>query len=191
MVDGTRLITEAPQCRRQGEPMTSLTLFTRRVLAALVVSSIVAGAQQATAPALQPARIAGELAAGTAGFALGSHAGLFVAAGIGYLVQGNWSDINDPRLVKRLTPLLWAGGGLGASTSAWLASRVDGQTSDWALNAAVTTAVTAVAFHYAGWPATKATEDRRRHMGRWRKLAPVWMSAVTATAVATATREVR
>lgn len=171
--------------------MTSLFPRLRRAFAALVVSSTVIGAQQAATPALQGLRVAGELGASAVGFTLGAEGGLVVAAGVAYLVTGHGGDINDPRLVKRLTPLLWAGGGLGASTSAWLASRVDGQSSDWALNAAVTTAVAAVAFHYAGWPATKATEERRRHMGRWRKLAPVWMSAVTATVVATATRESR
>lgn len=171
--------------------MTSLTSLSRRVLAALVVSTMLAGAQQVATPALQGLRVAGELGAGAVGFTLGAEGGLVVAAGVAYLVTGHGGDINDPRLVRRLTPLLWAGGGLGASTSAWLASRVNGQSSDWALNAAVTTAVSAVAFHYAGWPATKDTEERRRHMGHWRKLAPVWMSAVTATVVATATREVR
>jgi hypothetical protein len=171
--------------------MTTLNPVLRRALAALVVSAGVVGAQQVSIPPLQGLRVAGELGAGAVGFTLGAEGGLVVAAGVAYLVTGHGGNVNDPRLRRRLTPLLWAGGGLGASTSAWLASRADGQTSDWALNAAVTTAVTAVAFHYAGWPATQATEERRSHMGRWRKLAPVWGSAVTATVVATATRELR
>lgn len=171
--------------------MTSLTSLMRRALAALVVSASVVAAQQVATPAMQGLRIAGELGASVVGFTLGAEGGLVAAAGVAYLVTGHGGNVNDPRLQRRLTPLLWAGGGLGASTSAWLASRVDGQTSDWALNAAVTTAVTAVAFKYAGWPMTDATAARRCAMSRWRKLAPVWMSAVTATVVATATRESR
>jgi hypothetical protein len=171
--------------------MPTILLPMRRAIAALVVSSIAAGAQQVATPPLRGLRVAGELGAGTVGFTLGAEAGLVVAAGVAYLATGKGGDVNDPRLQRRLTPFLWAGGGLGASTSAWLASRVDGQTSDWALNAAVTTVVTAVAFRYAGWPMTAETDARRRTMGRWRKLAPVWMSAVTATAIATATREMR
>jgi hypothetical protein len=162
-----------------------------RALAALVVSSTLVAAQQVPTPALQGLRVAGELGAGVAGFTLGAEGGLLVSAGVAYLATGHFGEINDPKMIRRLTPLLWAGGGLGASTSAWLASRVNGQTSDWALNAAITTTVTAVAFHYAGWPMTKETAERRRSMGRLRLLAPVWMSAITATAIATGTREGR
>jgi hypothetical protein len=170
--------------------MPTINSLLRRALAALVVSASVAVAQRAT-PSVQPLRVAGELGAGAVGFTLGAEGGLLVAAGVAYLVQGHGGDVTSPRLQRALTPILVAGGGLGAGTSSWLVSRANGQTSDWGLNVAASTVVTAIAFRYAGWPMTNETAERRRKMGRLRLLAPVWMSAVTATVVATASRELR
>ncbi|MHB8839829.1 MAG: hypothetical protein ACYC7F_12865 [Gemmatimonadaceae bacterium] len=161
-----------------------------RALAARVVSGSLVGAQRVT-PSVQPLRVAGELGAGAVGFTLGAEGGLLVAAGVAYLVQGHGGDVTSPRLQRALTPILVAGGGVGAGTASWLVSRANGQSSDWGLNVAVSTVVTALAFRYAGWPMTGETAERRRSMGRWRLLAPVWMSAFAATAVATATRETR
>ncbi|MEK7240224.1 MAG: hypothetical protein AAB224_06530 [Gemmatimonadota bacterium] len=155
------------------------------------MSASLASAEHATTPSVQPLRVAGELGAGTVGFAVGSHAGLVVGGGVAYLVQGHSGDVTSPRLQRALTPLLWLGGGLGAGTGSWLVSRANGQSSDGGLNVAVSTVVTAVSFKYAGWPMTKVTAERRSSMGRWRRMAPVWMSAIGATAVATATRETR
>ncbi|MBW7934749.1 MAG: hypothetical protein H3C62_14310, partial [Gemmatimonadaceae bacterium] len=118
---------------------------------------------------MQPARVAGELAAGAVGFTLGSEGGLVVAAGVAYLVQGH-SDVTDPKLMRALTPLLWAGGGLGAGTSTWLVSRANGQSSDWAANVVLSTAVSALSFRYAGWPMTKEKREATRPYGKWRRL---------------------
>ncbi len=143
----------------------------------------------ASTPALQPMRVAGELGASAVGFTLGAEGGLVVAAGVAHLVTGHGGEVTSPKLVRALTPIMVAGGALGAGTSAWLASRINGQNSSWGWDVGATTVVTALAFRCAGWPMT--SESRKRPMSRWRRMAPVWMSALTATIAASATRERR
>lgn len=169
--------------------MATLHSHMRCAVAALVVCAGLAGAQRTTTPSLQPIRIVGELGASAVGFTLGAEGGLLVAAGVSYLVTGHSGEITSPGLRRALTPILIVGGGLGAGTSAWLVSRANGQTSNWGWDVGASTVVTALAFRYAGWPMTG--ESRKRPMSRWRRLAPVWMSAITATAIASATRERR
>ena len=161
----------------------------RRRLAAFVVCATPLAAQRAPTPALQPARVLGEAAVALPGFVLGAESGLVVAAGVAYLVRGHGGDVTEPGLQKALTVILVGGGGLDAGTSAWLASRANGQTSRWGWDVGAATAVTAIAFRVAGWPMTPAS--RARKTGRWRRLAPVWMSAAAATVAATATRAQR
>ncbi|MDQ8153579.1 MAG: hypothetical protein P3B98_02855 [Gemmatimonadota bacterium] len=167
-----------------------ITSLRRTVLALAVCGSAAAG-QRTVTPRILPTRVAGELAAGAVAFTLGAEGGLVAAAGVAYLIRGHGGEVDDPQLVRALTPLLWAGGGLGAGTGAWLVSRTNGQASDWGANVAVSTVVSAVAFRYAGWPMTPATKERQRHYSAWRRAAPVWLTALAAAAVATGTREKR
>jgi len=188
--------------------MPATLLHLRRSVAALVVCAAPLGSQvscialpsnpkgcllpppvAASTPVLQPLRIAGELGAGAVGFTLGAEGGLLAASGVAYLVRGHGGEITTPGLKKLTSAILVAGGGLGAGTSAWLASRADGQSSRWGWDVGVSTVAAALAFKYAGWPLTP--ESRRRPMGRLRRMAPVWMSAVAATIAASATRERR
>lgn len=171
--------------------MSTFLLRLRRALAALCVSASGVTAQQAPTPSLSPLRVAGEVGASVVGFTLGAEGSLALAAGVAYLVRGHGGDISDPRAMKLATMAIIAGAGLGASSSAWVASRINGQSSDWASNAAITTVVVAAAFRYAGWPMTRETAARRKHMSRARLLSPVWMSAIASTAVASATRRRR
>jgi len=178
----------------------------RRAFVALALAAASLGAQRATVrslslcsgcvlpsetakPALQPLRMAGALGASAVGFTLGAEGGLLVAAGVAHLARGHGGDITTPGLKRLTTAILVAGGGLGAGTSAWVVSRADGQSSSWGWDVGASTLVAAFAFKYAGWPMTP--ESRRRPMSKWRRLAPVWMSAVAATVAASATRERR
>lgn len=179
--------------------MPAFWMLLRRGVVALAVFTAPAGAQtlcggclippEPATPPLQPARLAGQLGAGVVGFTLGAEGGLVAAAGVAYLVRGHGGDITTPGLKAFATGVLMVGGGVGAATGSYLVSRANGQTSNFATNAAVSTAVTALAFKYAGWPMTP--ESRARPMSRWRRMAPVWMSALSATIVAAATRERR
>lgn len=58
--------------------MRNMIRGSRQLLAALLICVAPRAAQQVQTPALQPARMAGEL--GSVGFALGSHAGLVAGA---------------------------------------------------------------------------------------------------------------
>ncbi len=160
------------------------------VLTAWLVCGAPLAAQQATTPALQPARIVGELAAGTVGFALGTHAGLFTGAGIAYVVRGRGGDISDSRGLMRMPwTMIVVGGGAGAGASAWLASRIDDQSSSLAWDIGAATAATVLAFKWADWP--MRTGKPRRKMSRFRRMAPVWGSALAAAVAASVTRESR
>lgn len=169
--------------------MTALITNLRRAVAALVVCGGLGAAQETTTPRIHAGRVAGELGAGAVGFTLGAEGALVAAAGVAYLLRGHGGEIDDPRMIRALTPVLWVGGGLGAGTGAWLASRTNGQSSRWRVNVLTSTAVSALAFRYAGWPLTSESRERQRAYGAWRRVAPVWMAAVTAAAVATATRQ--
>jgi hypothetical protein len=161
-------------------------LMTSRVLAALCVCAGIANAQQSTPP-LQGARTAGELVAGSVGALVGAYTGIAVVGVVNYLVTHH-QEISNPRAQRFGYAMMFAGGAVGASTSAWLVSRADHQTSNWGANLAVTTAVTAVAYRYAGWPYTRG---KSRPASVWRRAAPLWMPAIAATIVASATRERR
>lgn len=169
--------------------MTNHRFSLRRVLAALIVCAATGSAQLTTVPRINAARVAGELGAATLGTVLGAEGGLVAAAGVAYLIRGHGGDVDDPRLMRALTPILWLGSGVGAGTGAWLASRTNGQSSNWGATAAASSVVSALAFQYAGWPMTPDSRARHRSDSKWRRLAPVWMTAIAATAVATATRE--
>lgn len=168
----------------------------RHLLAASFVCATPLGAQQGAGPlrvptpTLQPARIAGELATGTLGFALGSHAGLFTGAGVAYVVRGHGGDISDsPGLMRMAWMMIVVGGGAGAGTSAWIVSRIDHQTSSLGWDIGAATAATVLAFKWADWP--MRPDKPRREMSRFRRMAPVWGSALAATIAASATRERR
>lgn len=162
----------------------------RRALAAFLVCATPLAAQRTATPALQGARVAGELAAGAVGFTLGSHAGLFAGAGIAYVVRGRGGDISDsPGLMRMAWTTIVIGGGAGAGTAAWLASRTNDQTSSLGWDIGAATAATVLTFAWADWP--MRPDKPRRPMSRVRLLAPVWGSALAATIAATATRERR
>lgn len=161
----------------------------RRVIAALVVCAGVATAQNRKAtPPLVGARVAGEAAVSAVGYTLGSEGALFAAAGVAYLVTGHGGDIDNPALERAITPLLWIGGGVGAASGAWYVSRYHRQASHLGRNVAIATVVNALAYQYAGWPMTKRTRERTRSYSAWRRMSPVIVTALTATAVASATR---
>lgn len=170
--------------------MHPLRCSARHLGAAFLVLAAPLIAQQVQTPALQPLRLAGELAAGTVGFALGSHAGLFTGAGIAYVVRGHGGDISDsPGLMRMAWTLIAVGGGVGAGTSAWLVSRIDNQASSLGWDIGAATAATVLAFKWADWP--MRGDKPRRKMTRFRSMAPVWGSALAATIAASATRNRR
>lgn len=161
----------------------------RRVVAALVVCAGAAAAQNRKAtPPLVGGRVAGEAALSAVGYTMGSEGALFASAGVAYLVTGHGGNINNPALERAITPLLWVGGGLGAAAGAWYVSRYHRQASYLGRNVAISTAVNALAYQYAGWPMTKATRERTKGYSAWRRISPVIFTALTATAVASATR---
>ncbi|MEK6612464.1 MAG: hypothetical protein AABZ29_06755 [Gemmatimonadota bacterium] len=182
--------------------MRNMIRGSRYLLAAFVVSVAPLGAQMpgpndlpgypSPLPALklQPMRIAGEAAAGIVGFALGSHAGLFTAAGIAYVARGHGGDISGSLGLMRMAwTMIVVGGGAGAGTSAWLVSRIDNQTSSLGWDIGAATVATVLAFKWADWPMRPGKP--RRTMSRFRRMAPVWGSALAATIAASATRERR
>ena len=182
------------------------TAFARRAAAAVLICAAPLGAQRLpvpslylcggcllppvpSTPALQPARIAGEAAAGVVGFTLGAETGLLAAAGIAYLVRGHGGDIESPGLKRMATAVLVAGGGAGAGTSAWLVSRIDRQSSSLGWDIGAATAATALAFAWADWPMDRSKPQRK--MSRFRRMTPVWAGAVAATIAASSTRRRR
>ena len=134
--------------------------------------------------------MAGEFASGTIGFALGSHAGLVAGAGIAFLVRGHGGDISDsPGLMRMAWTTIVLGSGAGTGMSVWLVSRINDQDSSLGWDIGAATAATVLTFAWADWP--MRGDKPRRTMSRFRRLAPVWGSALAATIAASATRERR